>query len=63
MIELLEAQRRSFNANSSLLEAKRRLLSNRVGLYLALGGKFEPSRPDTLVQGSGVEMLSDRSLK
>lgn len=38
IFELLEAQRRSLNARSSYLDVKRQQLSNRVTLYLALGG-------------------------
>lgn len=38
IFELLEAQRRSLNAQSSYLEVRRQRLSNRVTLYLALGG-------------------------
>lgn len=38
IFELLDAQRRSLNAQDSYLEMKRVRLSNRVTLYLALGG-------------------------
>lgn len=41
IITLLESQRRYFNAQSSLLQVKLQLLSNRVDLYLALGGDFD----------------------
>ncbi len=40
ILELLEAQRRSLNAQSSLLDVKQLRLSNRVTLYLALGGNI-----------------------
>lgn len=40
IITLLEAQRRSFNSDSALLETSRQRLQNRVNLYLALGGDF-----------------------
>lgn len=40
IITLLEAQRRAFIAESSLLRTKRDRLDNRVTLYLALGGDF-----------------------
>lgn len=40
IITVLEAQRRAFDAESSLLAARRDLLKNRVDLYLALGGDF-----------------------
>lgn len=49
IFELLEAQRRSLNARSSYLDVKRQQLSNRVTLYLALGGGIpiveEPATP------------------
>ncbi len=49
IFELLEAQRRSLNARSSYLEVRRQQLSNRVTLYLALGGGIpnveEPAPP------------------
>jgi NodT family efflux transporter outer membrane factor (OMF) lipoprotein len=38
IFELLDAQRRSLNAQDSYLEMKRVRLANRVALYLALGG-------------------------
>jgi len=41
IITLLESQRRAFEAESVLLTAKFELLSNRVDLYLALGGDFD----------------------
>lgn len=41
IITLLESQRRAFEAESVLLAAKFELLSNRVDLYLALGGDFD----------------------
>jgi multidrug efflux system outer membrane protein len=37
----LEAQRRSFNANSGLLQLKNLRLQNRIDLHLALGGDFQ----------------------
>jgi outer membrane protein TolC len=40
----LEAQRRSFNASSGLLQLKNLRLQNRITLHLALGGDFQ-SRP------------------
>jgi outer membrane protein TolC len=40
----LEAQRRSFNASSGLLQLKNLRLQNRIDLHLALGGDFQ-SRP------------------
>lgn len=40
----LEAQRRSFNSRSSLLQLKNLRLQNRLDLYLALGGDFQTRR-------------------
>ena len=40
---VLDAQARSFDAQSSLLELKNQLISNRVNLYVALGGDFSVS--------------------
>lgn len=37
----LEAQRRSFNSRSALLQLKNLRLQNRIDLYLALGGDFK----------------------
>ncbi|MEM7698487.1 MAG: efflux transporter outer membrane subunit [Verrucomicrobiota bacterium] len=41
IITVLESQRRAFDAESALLSAKLELLTNRVDLYLALGGDFD----------------------
>ena len=49
MITLLESQRRSYDAQSALLQISNQRLSNRVNLYLALGGPFsddELGRPN-----------------
>lgn len=46
IITLLESQRRAFDAESALLAARFELLSNRVDLYLALGGDFDHLPPD-----------------
>ncbi len=47
MITLLEAQRRSYDAQSSLLQISSQRLLNRIALFLALGGdlKAEPPEP------------------
>jgi outer membrane protein, multidrug efflux system len=45
IFDLLETQRRSLNAQSSYLDVRRRRLSNRVTLYIALGGEI-PSSPN-----------------
>jgi outer membrane protein TolC len=41
---VLEAQGRSFDAQSSLIQIKNLLLANRVDLHLALGGNFSESQ-------------------
>jgi outer membrane protein TolC len=41
MATLLEAQRRSFEAESQLLSVRRQRLDARIDLHLALGGDFE----------------------
>jgi outer membrane protein TolC len=46
-IEVLEAQRQAFLAQSELLSVRRLRLDNRVDLYLALGGDFVVSSPDS----------------
>ncbi len=43
-VTVLEAQRRTFDAESALLAARRQRLDNRVDLYLALGGGFHVDR-------------------
>lgn len=48
-ITVLEAQGRSFNAQSSLILIKNQLLTNRVNLHVALGGDFAKSNNE---QGS-----------
>jgi NodT family efflux transporter outer membrane factor (OMF) lipoprotein len=40
MITLLESQRRSYDAQSALLQISNQRLANRVNLHLALGGSF-----------------------
>lgn len=55
IITLLESQRRAFDAESSLLAARLELLTNRVDLYLALGGDFDhlppvAARPEAAVR-------------
>lgn len=41
IITVLESQRRSFNAQSSLIQVSSQRLQNRLDLYLALGGDFD----------------------
>lgn len=45
IITLLESQRRAFEAESVLLAAQLELLTNRIDLYLALGGDFDHPPP------------------
>jgi len=40
IVTLLESQRRSFEAQSALIETSNQRLQNRIDLYLALGGSF-----------------------
>lgn len=51
LIEVLEAQRRSFDSQSQLLSLKRQRLDNRIDLYLALGGDFTACVPESSVPG------------
>ncbi|KZN30342.1 hypothetical protein N480_05170 [Pseudoalteromonas luteoviolacea S2607] len=43
---VLDAQKRSFEAQSSLISIKNELIKNRVALHLALGGDFKLSQPE-----------------
>ncbi len=54
IITLLEAQRRSFDAQSALIETSNQRLQNRVGLYLALGGSFSEQTVTRLDDRSSV---------
>lgn len=45
---VLESQKRAFDAQSSVIQIKSQLLSNRINLHLALGGAF--SAPSELVE-------------
>ena len=42
-ITVLESQRRTFDAESAWITGRRERLDNRVDLYLALGGGFDPT--------------------
>lgn len=46
-IEVLEAQRQAFLAQSELLSVRRLRLDNRIDLYLALGGDFIVNPPES----------------
>ncbi|MEE8428484.1 MAG: TolC family protein, partial [Gammaproteobacteria bacterium] len=54
IITLLETQRRSFDAQSALIETSNQRLQNRVGLYLALGGSFSEQTVTRLDNRSDV---------
>ena len=41
-ITVLDSQRRTFEAESAWIAGRRERLDNRVDLYLALGGGFDP---------------------
>ncbi|HXI86292.1 MAG TPA: TolC family protein, partial [Parvularculaceae bacterium] len=45
IFNLLDAQTRRIQAESSFIDATRQRLSNRVGLYLAIGGDFAADGP------------------
>ena len=51
IITLLQAQRRAFNSESTLLRTRRERLDNRVALYLALGGEFFPPEAQSDIEG------------
>lgn len=57
IITLLESQRRAFEAESVLLTVKLELLTNRVDLYLALGGDFDhsPVAKEPIPEASAVK--------
>lgn len=54
IITLLDTQRRSFDAQSALIETSNQRLQNRVGLYLALGGSFSQQTVTQLDERSGA---------
>lgn len=60
IFELLEAQRRSLNAQSSYLDVRRQRLANRVTLYMALGGDVPNPTPQKLVS---VEVQDTQSVE
>lgn len=45
---VLEAQKRSYDAQSSLIEIKQELIANRIQLHIALGGDFANSDPQVI---------------
>ena len=56
IIQVLEAQRRAFNARNSRISLKNQRLQNRIDLHLALGGDFStiPDKQNT-ESGAGHE--------
>lgn len=52
-ISVLESQRQAFNAEASLIGARRLRLDNRVDLHLALGGGFEDELEPAQEDGTG----------
>ncbi len=46
ILSVLEAQRRAFNARSSMISLQNDRLQNRIDLHLALGGDFEEPPPE-----------------
>ncbi|MDH3638076.1 MAG: efflux transporter outer membrane subunit [Gammaproteobacteria bacterium] len=53
IITLLEAQRRSFNSQNSLIQVSTERVRNRIDLYLALGGNFASDSIAGTRHGSG----------
>jgi len=51
-VTVLEAQRRSLDAESQLLNIRRQRLDTRVDLHLALGGGFESNQAESDVSNS-----------
>ena len=45
ILEILEAQRRAFNARNAMIALRNERLQNRIDLHLALGGDFEAVPP------------------
>ncbi len=63
MITLLESQRRSYDAQSALLEISNQRLLNRVNLYLALGGSFSENEADhPTPQNNSSDQAEDQHL-
>jgi NodT family efflux transporter outer membrane factor (OMF) lipoprotein len=60
MVTLLEAQRRSYEAQSALLQISNQRLLNRITLYLALGGNlhYEPVRQEPLNESFFFRLFS-----
>ena len=47
---VLDAQDRSFNAQSSVIELKNQLIKNRINLHIALGGDFSEANSEVAEQ-------------
>ncbi|KZN64784.1 hypothetical protein N473_13405 [Pseudoalteromonas luteoviolacea CPMOR-1] len=50
---VLDAQKRAFDAQSSLISIKNELIKNRVELHLALGGDFQQTQPEEVSNDIG----------
>ncbi|AOT07947.1 TolC family protein [Pseudoalteromonas luteoviolacea] len=50
---VLDAQKRAFDAQSSLISIKNELIKNRVELHLALGGDFQQTKPEEVSNDIG----------
>ena len=57
ILNVLEAQRRAFNARSSRISLRNERLQNRIGLHLALGGDFFTQPGQTDDQGAEESSL------
>ncbi|HJO05649.1 MAG TPA: efflux transporter outer membrane subunit [Acidobacteriota bacterium] len=58
-VTVLEAQRRTFDAESAVLSGHRQRLDNRVDLYLALGGGFHVERSRASTTSTPPELPSE----
>lgn len=61
IINVLEAQRRAFNARSSRISLRNQRLQNRIGLHLALGGDFF-TQPEENEEGDEESSLSNQRI-
>jgi outer membrane protein TolC len=61
ILEVLEAQRRAFNARNSMISLQNERLQNRIDIHLALGGDFETpisNDAENLLENDGKPGLS-----
>ena len=64
ILEILESQRRAFNARNSMISLRNQRIQNRIDLHLALGGDFElppPPAPDDSLAIRTPELPGDES--